>query len=123
MASLPEDPEDRTDEQREATEGAAAEDTGEGTEPGRPGVPSWRKAGFGTQMVAASMVGLAEALYGPREQPAIILEASGGPPGDRGLDVHLDPDHPDQSVVVVRPWLLGRREGDEPDGSAPAGRP
>lgn len=64
------------------------------------------KDGLGAKMLAASMRGLQEAIYGPKDEPAIVIEAAGDPPDPEGLDVHLDPDHPEQSVVVVRPWLL-----------------
>lgn len=82
---------------------------------GRPGLTG----GLGARMLAASMRGLNDAIYGPKDEPAIVIEAAGDPPDPEGLDVHLDPDHPEQSVVVVRPWLLRRlhdeRSGDPPD--------
>ena len=115
---LPEDPEDWTDEQWLAwlEEGDAEErrraEAGE-DEPERPTLPSWRKGPLAAQFLAASMIGIAEAIYGKREEPAIIFEAQGEPPGDDGFDVHLDPDKPNESVVVIRPWLLrGRGDGD-----------
>lgn len=77
------------------------------------GPPSWRRAGMGTQILAAAMTGLAEAIYGPREKPAVVVDASGDPPGDGALELTLDPDRPEHSVVVIRPWLL-RRTGDGP---------
>ncbi len=113
MTPVPEDPDDWTDEEWLAwlDEGDAA---GAGRRPAVPPrtAPSWRSAGFGTQMLAAAMLGVAEALNGPKEEPAIVVDASGDPPGDNPLDLHLDPDRPDHSVVVVRPWLLRQRDGD-----------
>jgi hypothetical protein len=123
VAGWPSDPEQWSDEQWLAwlreTDGLPAEEA----EPGRDGPgelepdpepeESWRHKGVGTQIVAAAMIGLAEALHGPREKPAIVIDASGDKPNDDGLDLQLDPDHPEQSVVVVRPWLL-RHLADRP---------
>ncbi|HET7489861.1 MAG TPA: hypothetical protein VFJ85_18180 [Acidimicrobiales bacterium] len=114
MASVPEDSKHWTDEQWLAwlAELDAAAEASEPDEHDRP-APRDR---IGARMLAASMRGLAEAIYGPKDEPAIVIEASGEPPPD-GLDVTLDPDHPEQSVVVVRPWLLRHlRDGaaDEP---------
>ena len=112
---LPENPEDWTDEEwlDWLAEGDAEErrraESGEG-KPERPPLPSWRKRTIAGQIVAASMIGVAEALYGKKEEPAIVIEASGEPPGDEGFDVELDPDRPDESVVTIRPWLL-RHDG------------
>ena len=106
MTPVPDDPQDWSDDQWLAwlAEVDALADEA------APAVPEHHKPSFrdglGGKMLAASMRGLAEAIYGPKEEPAIVIEASGDPPGDEGLDVRLDPDHPEQSVVVVRPWLL-----------------
>lgn len=103
----PENPEDWTDEEWLAWL-AAGDLLGPGDEPGRPD-PSRRptlRDGIGAKMLAAGMRGLNDAIYGPKDEPAIVIDAAGDPPDPEGLDVQLDPDHPDQSVVVVRPWLL-----------------
>ena len=110
MAELPDDPQDWSDEEWLAwlEEGDAEERARQAAADAddRPALPSWRKAPVAAQFLAASMIGVAEAIYGPKEEPAIISEAPGEPPGDEGFDVHLDPDKPDESVIVVRPWLL-----------------
>lgn len=105
MDGVPDDPEDWTDEEWLAwlAEGDIVPPGASAHEPSRR--PSLTK-GLGAKMLAASMRGLQEAIYGPKDEPAIIIEAAGDPPDPEGLDVRLDPDHPDQSVVVVRPWLL-----------------
>ena len=116
VRSSPDDPEEWTDEEwlawlAETDEVPPAERGGDAhrhrTETTEP---SWRSAGLGGRFVAAAMVGMAEAIYGPREKPAIVIDASGDPPGDEPLDVHLDPDRPEDSIVVIRPWLLERRD-------------
>ncbi|MGI8686687.1 MAG: hypothetical protein ACR2MO_16625 [Acidimicrobiales bacterium] len=107
MDPVPEDPEDWTDEQWLAwlAEGdvTSAEAGPERPEP--PRRPTLRD-GLGAKMLAAGMRGLNDAIYGPKDEPAIVIDAAGDPPDPEGLDVQLDPDHPEQSVVVVRPWLL-----------------
>jgi hypothetical protein len=105
---LPDDAEEWTDQQWLAwlEEGDAAERARVAAYGERPVVPSWRKAPVAAQFLAASMFAMHDVIYGPREEPAIVIEASGEPPNDEPLDVHLDPDHPEESVVIVKPWLL-----------------
>ena len=111
---LPDDPDDWSDEQwlawlaeGDAAERAAAEATSD-----RPPLPTWRKGPIAVQFLAASMTVIGEAIYGRREQPAIVIEAAGDPPGDDGLELQLDPEHPEESVVVVREWLLHHADGE-----------
>lgn len=107
MVPSPPDPQDWTDEQWLAwlaETDAVDADTPAPARAAKP--PAHHRGGMGGQMLAAAMTGMAEAIYGPREPPAIVVEASGGPPDDDALELHLDPDHPEESVVVVRPWLL-----------------
>lgn len=106
MEPVPENPEDWTDEQWLAwlAEGDVVP-PGAGSEKAKLPRPSLRD-GLGAKMLAAGMRGLNDAIYGPKDEPAIVIEAAGDPPDPEGLDVQLDPDHPEQSVVVVRPWLL-----------------
>jgi hypothetical protein len=120
VTALPDDPEEWTDEQwlawlaeGDAAERAAAEAAG----PEPPSLPSWRKGTVAGQFLAASMIGLAEAIYGHREEPAIVREAQGEPPDDDPLEVHLDPEHPEESVALIRPWLL-RQAADGADRAA-----
>lgn len=118
MDGVPDDPEDWTHEQWLAwlAEGDLVAE--QGPVPEAPRRASLRD-GLGGKMLAASMRGLQEAIYGPKDEPAIVIEASGDPPGDEGLDVRLDPDHPDQSVVVVRPWLLRHLHDEQADPPPP----
>ena len=53
------------------------------------------------------MLGLRDVLEGPRDdEPAIVEEFSGAPPGPTGVSMRLDPDNPSDSIILVRPWLL-----------------
>ena len=58
------------------------------------------------------MTVIGEAIYGKRDQPAIVVDAPGEPPNDDGLDVHLDFAHPEESVAVVSRWRLGPDDGE-----------
>lgn len=111
---LPDDPEDWTDEQWLAwlEEGEAAERERQEAAPARPELPSWRKGPVATQFLAASMLAMHDVFYGKRDEPAIVVDAQGDPPDDEPLDVQLNPDHPEESVVIVRPWLLEHRDPD-----------
>jgi hypothetical protein len=67
-------------------------------------------------VLGAAMRGLDEGMFGKKEQTEIVSERGDGEPDpDRPLDVFLDFDHPERSVVVVhrRP----PREGDTPDSN------
>jgi hypothetical protein len=53
-------------------------------------------------MLGSAMKGLHEALYGRRDEVVIVADAGGDPPGEGGPEVHLDPEHPERSEVIVR---------------------
>jgi hypothetical protein len=53
-------------------------------------------------MLAASMAGLAEVFDPPKDERPAIEQAAPGQPVDDPIDLHLDSDHPERSVVVLR---------------------
>ncbi len=58
-------------------------------------------------VLAAGLLGLRDAIE-PRkdEEIAIVRDDAGGPPPpDDPIELELDPEHPEESVVRVRPWL------------------
>ena len=57
-------------------------------------------------LLAAGMLGLAEALEGKKkpEEP-VIVEAAPGGDGDP-VDVFYDSEDPTAALVILRPWLL-----------------
>jgi hypothetical protein len=66
-------------------------------------------------MLGAAMLGLHEVIYGPHgNEIAIVIDAGGEPPGDDLPEVHLDPDHPERSEVIVRD-----KSGPRPDTPGP----
>ena len=64
-----------------------------------------RRRGLGAAMLAGAMVGLDEALNGPKEEPAVVEVGSGAGNDDDPVALDLDPEDPSQSIAVVRPWL------------------
>jgi hypothetical protein len=118
VPAAPEDPESWTDEQwiswLDATDDPDAPgDSGGGHR------PHWSR-GRSASMLGAAMLGLHEVIYGPRgNEIAIVVDAGGDPPGDDLPEVHLDPEHPERSEVIVR------RDGPKPrrDPSESSGGP
>jgi hypothetical protein len=106
----PEDPEQWTDEEwlawLDETDGQGES----GPPPGEPVQPARDRLPTGGRLLYASMHGLHEVIYGQVDEPAIVIEASGDSDDPESLEVHLDTEHPEDSTVTVRPWLL---PGDE----------
>ena len=76
-----------------------------------------RERPVGMRLTGAAMRGLHRAIYGARDDTVVIVaDASGDPPSPDGLDLHLDPDHPEASTVVVHSRPAARRPV-PPDGS------
>ena len=68
-------------------------------------VDRFRASAVGT-VVAAGLLGLADALEArpPREEVVIVQEAPAQPPREaRRLELLLDPEHPERSVVFLPP--------------------
>jgi hypothetical protein len=57
-------------------------------------------------MLAAGLLGLRDVLEPTKqEEPAVVVDYSGDPPFTDPIVLRLDPDHPEDSIVMVRPWL------------------
>jgi 4'-phosphopantetheinyl transferase len=57
-------------------------------------------------VLAAGLLGLRDALEpAATEEVAIVQDYSGAPPFTDPIVLRLDPDHPEDSIVMVRPWL------------------
>lgn len=55
----------------------------------------------GGQVLGEAMRGLANAMYGVKDEELVIVsEASGQPHDDETFTVHLDPEHPERSTAV-----------------------
>ena len=100
----PADPEEWTDEQwiawLEATDADAP--AGGGNRPATMGARVVHSTGG--QVLGQSMLGLAYAIYGRRDDEVVIVAEGDSEQGeDEPFTVHLDPDHPERSSVVFRP--------------------
>lgn len=101
-AEPPQDPEQWTDEEwiayLEATDATTEDDD-------RPVTPIGRVTHSpGGQVLGQAMLGMASALFGRNDDEVVVVVEAGSEPGDDGpFTVHLDPDHPERSSVVVRP--------------------
>ena len=75
------------------------------------GIHKFKETATGT-VLAAGLLGVANALEGPRdEEVAIVQEYSGEPPFSDPILMRLDPDAPEDSIVLVRrpPALIAGR--------------
>jgi 4'-phosphopantetheinyl transferase len=74
-------------------------------DPGTRPIDKFRGSAVGG-VLAAGMLGLRDAIE-PRKDAeiAIVQDDAGGPPRNDPIELELDPDHPEESVVRVKPWL------------------
>lgn len=74
-------------------------------DPGSRPIDKFRGTAVGG-VLAAGMLGLRDALE-PRkdEEIAIVRDDAGGPPRKDPIELQLDSEHPEESVVHVKPWL------------------
>jgi hypothetical protein len=57
-------------------------------------------------ILSAGLLGLRDVLEGPKkEEVQVVSDWSGDPPFTDPYVLRLDPDHPEDSIVMVRPWL------------------
>ena len=57
-------------------------------------------------VLAAGMLGLRDVLEPEKDEtPAIVEDWAGGEPFAEPMVLRLDPDHPEDSIVMIRPWL------------------
>jgi len=54
---------------------------------------------------AAGMLGLRDVLMPERDETPAIVEDWAGQPVDDPYVLRLDPDHPEDSIIMIRPWL------------------
>jgi hypothetical protein len=73
-------------------------------------IERFHRSSLGT-MLAAGMFGLRDVLEPPKDEtPAIVEDWAGGEPFDDPYVMRLDPDHPEDSIVMIRPWLKKPRK-------------
>jgi hypothetical protein len=65
-------------------------------------VDRFRRGAVGS-VVAAGLLGLRDAMEGrPEREEIVIVSEAPSQPHDDNLELMLDPDHPERSVVIVR---------------------
>lgn len=104
LGDPPADPEDWTDEQWIAW--LKATDTEAGADEHAPPATSLGRIAHsaGGHVVGQAMLGMANAIYGRRdEETVIVAEGPSDPGSDEPFTVHLDRDHPERSTVRFRP--------------------
>jgi hypothetical protein len=70
----------------------------------RPVTPMGRLTrSAGGQVLGQAMLGVANAVFGRDDEVVVVSEAPSQPGDDEPFTVHLDPDHPERSSVVVHP--------------------
>jgi len=71
----------------------------------RPDRPARRlPRGIPARLVAASLIGLVDALSGRRREEPPVVAPGPSEPEDDPLELHLNREHPERSVAIVRPW-------------------
>ena len=72
-------------------------------------IERFRRTSIGTAL-AAGLLGLRDVLEPPRDEtPAIVEDWAGGEPFTDPIVLRLDPEHPEDSIVMVRPGLAAKR--------------
>ncbi|HLI24105.1 MAG TPA: hypothetical protein VKU91_04060 [Acidimicrobiales bacterium] len=93
---------------------AGAEDAGGPSTALPPRLESWRRRSAAGAILTGFAMGLKEALEPQRQEPSIVMETSGDPPGDLPVEAEVDQIRPADNVVKIRPWLLADDEEDPP---------
>ncbi len=64
-------------------------------------VERWRRRTVTGGVLTGFALGLQEVLYPKQKEELAVVVEAGEPPGDRAIDVDLDPDDPGSSTVTV----------------------
>jgi hypothetical protein len=87
-------------------------------------VEAWRKRSATGAILTGFALGLQQVFEKEKEEPAIVMQTSGDPPSDLPVEADVEHGRPRQSVVNIRPWLLGgSREPNDPGQAADARPP
>ena len=71
-------------------------------------IEKFRRTSVGT-VLAAGLLGLRDVIEPPKDEtPAIVEDWSGGEPLQDPYVLRLDPDNPQDSIVMIRPQLKKR---------------
>ena len=73
-----------------------------------PRLESWRRRSAAGAILTGIGLGLKAALEPERDEPSIVMQATGDPPTDLGVEAELGGILPADNVVRIRPWLLSQ---------------
>ena len=90
------------DERVEHVEQVDLDAPGAGDEAFERPVDRFRRSAVGS-VLAAGMLGLAEVLEPSKKEEAAIVSEAPTRPDDQRVRLLLDPEHPERSVVILRP--------------------
>ena len=105
----------------DGAEGGAGGDRAESPE-GSLRFDRWRRRSAAGAMMTGIAFGLQEALERKRKEVPIVQQADGDPSGPKGpIELRFDPDHPEKTVAVIRPWLMDEQgpNADDRDDTSP----
>lgn len=91
-------------EQLDDTDEVGVEPSGNTALP--PRMEAWRRRSAAGAILTGFALGLKEALDPQKQEPSIVMEASGDPPTDLPVEAEVDQIRPADNVVTIRPWLL-----------------
>jgi hypothetical protein len=86
-----------------------------------PRIEAWRKRSAAGAILTGFALGLQEALENRQQEPAIVMQTSGDPPKDLPVEADFEYGRPRQSVVQIRPWLLGDQTASTEAGAEHSG--
>jgi hypothetical protein len=86
-------------------EPADAADSGRTALP--PKMEAWRRRSATGAILTGFALGLQQVFEKEKEEPSIVMQTSGDPPSDLPVEAEVERARPRQSVVNIRPWLLG----------------
>jgi hypothetical protein len=80
----------------------------------------WRRRSAAGAMMTGIAFGMQEALDRKRKEVPIVQQVDGDPGPQGPIELQFDPEHPEKTVAVIRPWLMdsGGTTPEQPGGEA-----
>lgn len=64
-------------------------------------IERWRRHSVAGAVLTGFALGLQEVFYPEQKEEIAVVVDAGEPPGDRSVELDLDPDDPDASTVII----------------------
>jgi len=81
-----------------------------------PRLEAWRRRSAAGAILTGIGLGLKAALEPERDEPSIVMQASGDMPSDLSVEAELGGILPADNVVKIRPWLQASSPAEPPAG-------